>query len=336
MKTNQLFWGIVLITFGILLLLGQFDIVNFGFWNLLSFWPIILILTGINLLGINDKAKIITSIATCAAVVVITLAVDTRPSFVKFIDQTITQGFSYNNVMDDDYDDDEQYLSEDVDEETLSTHQELINFSKTNSGELKIVCVAGHYDIKGDSNFSTDTTQNNCYLYSYSYPRVFSQSVIVRCYDTQGNISISPYGDWRYNSKGSSVANKNRCNLILNSAIPWDLEVENAAASLTADFTAIKLKKLELDSGASSSNLKLGSLSNCKVEINAGASNIKIDVPKEVGCRIESSSGLSAVKINGFESNKNGKYITENFGTAEKQISISIESGVSNIEIKRY
>lgn len=54
-KNNSLVWGIILIAFGVLFLLDQFDV---DLWDTVwRFWPVILIIWGANKLwlGLKDK-----------------------------------------------------------------------------------------------------------------------------------------------------------------------------------------------------------------------------------------------------------------------------------------
>jgi predicted membrane protein len=53
-KTNTLFWGVILVLFGVLFLLDNFDIMNFSYF-ISTFWPVILILIGFKI--ILDKKR---------------------------------------------------------------------------------------------------------------------------------------------------------------------------------------------------------------------------------------------------------------------------------------
>ena len=54
-KSNSLVWGIILIVFGVIFLLGQFDV---DVWDAVwRFWPVILIVWGANKLWLGLKEK---------------------------------------------------------------------------------------------------------------------------------------------------------------------------------------------------------------------------------------------------------------------------------------
>ncbi|MCX6574245.1 MAG: DUF5668 domain-containing protein [Candidatus Aminicenantes bacterium] len=54
-KSNSLVWGIILIVFGVLFLLDQF---NLDIWNAVwRFWPVVLIIWGANKLWLGLKER---------------------------------------------------------------------------------------------------------------------------------------------------------------------------------------------------------------------------------------------------------------------------------------
>ncbi len=54
-KSNSLVWGVILIVFGVLFLLDQFDV---DVWDAVwRFWPVILIIWGANKLWLGLKEK---------------------------------------------------------------------------------------------------------------------------------------------------------------------------------------------------------------------------------------------------------------------------------------
>ena len=64
MKKGTIFWGIFLISFGILLLIMQFDLTYFSLTFGIDLWPLILIFWGVSLLKIPDIYKKILAGAT--------------------------------------------------------------------------------------------------------------------------------------------------------------------------------------------------------------------------------------------------------------------------------
>lgn len=329
MKTNQLFWGILLITFGILLFLGQMDIINFSFWSILSFWPLILILVGINLLGINDKAKIVTSIVTSVAVIVVAITVDTRPTFIKFLDERISSGFTYNSNV---YDDDQEYSDmADTTTTVYSTSQEPFSQNSPKMGKIKLVCaLTGMYEIQGDADFNANKTSES-YLYSFVYPDNVKYKIEKRDIRGYREIDIEPYKE--QTTQSPYKTDDEKFTLTLNSSIPWTIEIDNIASKINADLTAVNIRELEIK-GGTSTKVKFGTLSNCSVDIESPSGSILLQIPKEIGCKIVSENGsYSQIKYEGegFSGPK-----TSNYDTAEKKININVASNVDDLKIQQY
>ena len=77
MKYRNFFWGVVLILLGVLYLLKQMDVIYFNWRDILSLWPLVLVLWGISLLPIKSLYKLIASLA---AVLVMVLIIYNSPS----------------------------------------------------------------------------------------------------------------------------------------------------------------------------------------------------------------------------------------------------------------
>jgi hypothetical protein len=130
---------------------------------------------------------------------------------------------------------------------------------------------------------------------------------------------------------------KNKVNILLNEKLEWDLNFDVGAASMKLDLTKNNVSNFTVDMGAASLDVKLGSLADkLNVVVNAGASKIVISVPEEVGCELRMDDVLSANNIVGFKYFSSGLYRTEGFDESEKKIFISIDCGVSSINIDRY
>jgi len=56
MKTERIIWGIVLLFLGGILLLQNFNVINFEWSVIWRFWPVILILIGANMLFSNSSS----------------------------------------------------------------------------------------------------------------------------------------------------------------------------------------------------------------------------------------------------------------------------------------
>ena len=62
MKGKNIYWGLLLIAIGVLLLLKTLNILSFSFNDLIKLWPLILIWIGISLIPMKDVFKIILNV----------------------------------------------------------------------------------------------------------------------------------------------------------------------------------------------------------------------------------------------------------------------------------
>ena len=75
--------------------------------------------------------------------------------------------------------------------------------------------------------------------------------------------------------------------VLLNTSIPWRIEIRGGAAGVSADLTTIELIELTANYGASSVDLKLPAPSTTvPVQISGGASSVTILRPKNVPARV--------------------------------------------------
>ena len=70
MKYRHVFWAFILIAIGVLFMLNNFGVLEFGFRALWSLWPLILILWGISILPIRDTIKIVSLVAVLVVTVI--------------------------------------------------------------------------------------------------------------------------------------------------------------------------------------------------------------------------------------------------------------------------
>ncbi len=89
MKYKGIFWGLLLVTIGILFLLKNLGLICFSWCGLWMIWPVLLIFWGITILPVNDLTKTILSvIAIILGVVLLLTAPRCHKGFYKgFIEE---------------------------------------------------------------------------------------------------------------------------------------------------------------------------------------------------------------------------------------------------------
>lgn len=294
--------GIWFIFFGIVALLHNFNIVNFNFWALLPYWPLLIITLGANLIFQNKKNGVL-----ILSVMNIALCI-----FLGYIGLTSHNKFDFTKNIQINYSDDLKgalpqistpYESEiETAKLDLSIGALALNIDSIPSKELINAAAAPNVGLK--LNRSGDKKN----------PKLEIETVLKEKKEKSNKVTLS-----------------------LNENPIWDITVNMGASSFKGDLSKYKFSKIEMNAGAASLNLKLGepSVAESRVEINTAASSFKIAIPEGAACRVEMSTLLSSNSLEGFE--KQGEYFqTPNFENAQKKYYIEINGAANSLKINRY
>jgi hypothetical protein len=298
MKSKNVLWGLILILIGVLFVLRNIGLIDFGWHSFFRVWPAIFILWGISLLPIKDYIKII--------FMVIILGIST------WIIIDTDNNYYYR------WDEDNSY-------ETYQSNQDFsIPYNDTvNYAHLELDAAAGSFIIN-------DTTSE--LLEFYKQGGRVKYEYISSLLDNNADIQISTK-----NHSVSLRDKSDKIKMKLNPNPVWTLDMDAGAASINYDLSMFKIKELNIDAGASSFYLKLGDLyPETDVTVDAGASSFTIKIPRNAGCDIRISSVLSDKSLKGFNKISRGHYQTSNYDTAQQKIHIDLEAAVSSYTIFRY
>jgi hypothetical protein len=307
MKTSHIFWGILFIGLGLLILINNFSTLFMDWATIWKLWPLVVVLLGISLLVKHKYGK---SFLGGLAAIILALAI-----FASFK----TASHFFHNDFEIVFDDDGDYVFEKTEysEEFDSTLQ---------FATLNFDAGAGSFNIsKVTENLFDATAEGKKDLFRLK--RFDHDSTSKIDFDMHGRQIIT------FGSKGY----KNKVDMKLNPQLIWNLTFDVGAASMDFDLSEFKIKSVDVDMGAASINLKLGeNYPETKVTIDAGASDVDMFVPEGSGCRIITDGALSSKHFDDFEKLKSDHYETAKFEEAENKIYIEIDSGVSSISVKRY
>lgn len=307
MKPKHVFWGLLLVTLGTLILVNNFSLINLNLSRLWKLWPAVLILWGISFIINKDFFKTLS-----AGVIAIVLALSiygAGQSFLNIFDKDIDFVFA----DDDDY----QYLD-------TTRYVEFYQKNITNA-DFKIDAGAGSFKIIEPVEdlvaVSVISTKNN-----YVFDRTDSgnsTSIELKMKKTKIKLQKGRY--------------KNKVEIGLNSLPVWNMNFDIGAAAIDFDLSPYKINTMKLDIGAASLDLKIGDkYPKTILDIDAGASSIKIMIPDSSGCEINADISISSKHFRGFEKIHKDLYRTENFDAAKNKIYIRIDAGVSSIDVTRY
>lgn len=301
MKTKQTFWGSLLITLGALFLLNNvlhFELAWSFLWKL---WPLVLIIWGASALTNNMVVKHILSVSKAVLLAIVIFA-GIKSSWCSFDDIR--------------WDDDEDYKFE---------HQTFTAPYSKESPKATFIFKAG----AGKFTIN-DTTDELFYADAKSSINDFQFEN-----DSEDNVVRLTMQEKKYHFRSFSA--KNFAEIKLNPNPEWDIDVNIGAASGNFDFSDYKIKDLKINSGAASLSIKLGDkVDESNVSVKTGVSSINISIPSSVACEINSKTGLASKNYNGFNEVGSHRYRTDNFDSAAKKIYLSVDAGVSSINVNRY
>ena len=313
MKLDRIMWGIVLLFIGGVLLLDNFNIIEFYWGNVWRFWPIFLIIAGVNILFSRNKSQIggIISIA----VLVITLGV----LFYKGQERR-----DHRSWMNESTHTDEDHTDSD------ENHHETLDFSHpyaNSASGLTVLNISGggtSFELKGatDSlitahverkagNFTLETTKNDSL--------------------TTVNFKMKGKSNWNMGDGSNDV------DFRLNTRPNWEIHMNMGAGEVNFDLSDYKVRTFNFDGGAAALDIKFGDLLPITdVNVKTGVADVKINVPENSGCRIKTKTGLSSKDFDGFTKLGDGTFETPNYKTSAKKIFINLDGGLSSFEVKRY
>ena len=312
MKYRHVFWAFILIAIGILFMLNNFGVLEFGIRTLFNLWPLILILWGISILPIRDGIKVAALVAVLVVTVIFFNRISEKSSWMHF--------HNFRGLTSKDWDDDE--------DSTASYNYQPQNLSVpfdslTGKGELKLEAAAGNFKLEGiTSDFLSFIKTGDIGNYSLTTTNEAGRKKI--------NLSLEKSGI-RHSVKDNDVEIK------LSDKPSWNLKFEVGAAEISMDLRDYKIDTTTIDAGASSINIKVGNKNPATyMTFNAGASSIKVEIPKESGCQIKSESFMISKEFDGFTKKGDGIYQTANFSSGKNKIYLTIKTAISKIEITRY
>ena len=303
MKYKNLFWGVILIALGVLYLLKQLDIIWFNWRDVISLWPLLLVLWGISLLPMKPLIKLVVSFI---AVIIMVLIIHNNPGrwhrgWIWLGEKEKTESRT----------------------ETRSRQSESVNES-LGLAKLELDAAAGTYTVKGTTDELVDFTHIGD---SGSY---YMRTAVD---DNMHHVHIGP----EHGRSQFSLYNSHEVNIKLNPGLEWELEVDAGAADITLDLRDYVVSRLNVEGGATSMDIILGNKAHeLTANIETGVSSVTIKVPEEVGCEINTDSFLVSKDIKGFDKVSKSTYVSPDFASAEKNITINFSSGISSLTVVRY
>lgn len=306
MKTEKIVWGIILVSIGTILLLDNLGIIDF-YWRVIwHYWPVVLILSGINMVFSRNNSKIGSAAAVGITCVILGFLVFT--------------GLTYQGQ--------DRWFNGEYRRSWKGARSEQTFIESIPAGTTK-----AELNISGGmTSFKLEETTSNLieaevksFTGMYSLKKTSRDSLQVL------NLSMKKH------SGGWDMDGENDIRIKLNTTPVWKIHMKMGAGETDFDLTPYKVEDLTFDGGAASFKVKLGEPETITtVSVKSGVSETDISIPRSVGCQIKVKSGMSSQDFDEFTKQPDGTYTTDGFSSATKKIIINLNGGLSDFEVKRY
>lgn len=316
MKLDRVIWGVLLLFIGGVLLLDNFDVIEFYWRNVWRFFPVFIIILGVNILFNKNNSQ--TGHVISLGILVITLCF----LFVQG-QQKPERLFSWNN------DHHFRYESDDYDDDKASHSTNFTQpFSQGDENKKAVLNVSGggtSFELKQNSTnlFDADVAQsrNRYWLSTTSDDSV--NVVNFKMKDTKK-------GHW-------SVGDGSDVSLKLNEKPTWDIHVKVGAGEVDFDLSKHKVRTFTFDGGVADMEVRIGDqLPITDVSVKSGVASATVLIPETSGCRITAKTGLSSRDFDGFNKVGDNTYETPNYNSSTKKVFIRFDGGLTSFEVKKY
>ena len=297
-KRRSLSWPLILITIGLVFLL-----VNFGFipgvtaLSLLSLWPLLLILAGVDI-AIGGRWPL-AAIGIDVAVIALGLALlVSQPTLLSGTPFFIVNGGAPG-------------------ERDLSVARQ-----NATSLSLDVNGGAGRFRVSGGSTLLVEAHSAN-------------DDLRLRRADFENggqraDVRIDQTGTRRVGSGTIDVEAR------VASDIPTELTINGGAGEFLIDLSSVTVTSAELNVGAATLTLTLPKPSGrAGIEVNAGASSIVIVVPEGVEARVTTTGALVSLQSSNPRVAASGNSAeTSGYGSASARVTVKVTAGASSITIR--
>ncbi len=325
---HDVVWAIFMISIGVIFLMNSFGVLSWGIWSVLwRFWPVLLILGGIQLLlGKSVISKIVTAIT---AVVVINLVIfasilsmggEMRNWMAGWMDEGLfnkLESWMENN--------DKQV------NETISVSAD--DYEDVESRSLELNIGAAEFTVVSDQSFDDYLLVDSTYYEGFNEPvleQSFENQELKLTFDTETNPS-----NWvgRFDKVIHDFT-------LGQTDIETNLEIDLGAGKGTVTFDELNLSDVKAYIGAGTLDFAFeeDSLPTGLITIDVGAGSARITLPEDVGVKVVYEVGAGSLtigdeKVSGL--GKDGTYETDGYDDAELQVELKVDIGAGKVEIIR-
>ncbi len=309
---SQIKWGIALIGLGLLFLLNTMGVIRHFNWRLLfHFWPVIIIIIGVNIILKNTPLWWLSSVIFILGIMGLFL--------ISNGDGYYTYNYDYN----------------------FSFKPPITNRS-TNTYRSEIEISPDIEMMEVELNFSAgrlilDSTRDEKNLYEARLSSKNGNPDFDYIYDKDENVGYLSIKQDEKSNNWFNFSGRNDWKLYLTRNIPVKIKINAGAGEFNFNLEELNAQELIINSGAGDLEIDLGEYTNNLI-LNSAAANIDLNIPdnRALSIRTEGLISNNNFTDKGLIKTNDNLYQTENYQNSSNKLSIKINSPASNIDLDFY
>lgn len=308
-RSHSVFWPIILIGLGVLLLLSNVGIFPISGWAVLwRFWPVALIALGIDVIfGRRSVGGAVAGGVLILLLLGMAIGVAFFAEQIPFLVELTKPAMMQHETV-------EHPLSD------LKSAEVLIDWTSA-PGYLSVLddstnLIEADVAYRGELSFAVKEQGRHAEILLDSYQQGVSSSIFD--FDDQ---------DLRWDVK-------------LSPQVSLDLGFDVGSGSCNFDLTGLDVENLNLDGGSGSLRLTLPETGNFEGEIEGGSGAMTLILPKGVGLRIALTDGSGSFhpgdrfQLVSGEADDDSVWETENYDKADYKIALEVDQGSGSFTIQ--
>jgi hypothetical protein len=293
----RLFWPIILIGVGSILLLNNLGVIKGNPWTIIfQLWPVLLIALGLEILfgGATGWRAIVSALLGLVLVGGVLWILIAQPPIPGLNFSSNLQTTNISHPL-----------------EGVESARANLSFG---AGTNKIYAlsdsnnlVEGQLQTYGTPNFSVSTSGD------------------------RATITLEP---GRSSIPIVIPTSEEKWNVGLNSSVTYDLNLNVGVGQSNIDLSKLRLSGGELDGGVGTSELYLPGQGNYQLRINGGVGTIRIYAPSNLAVRAQVDGGVGSFnRLPEMQQVRDDVYETPGFSSAEDAVTLIIDGGVGSISM---
>lgn len=289
---------ILLIAIGALFLLSNMGVIEVDWFSLWRFWPVLLILVGLDV--IFGRRGVLGSIALA----ILALMVVGGIAFFATARTWTTTDADYYTIA--------EPLGDNIDRLEVTIDMGAV--------DANIEALAG-----GDDAVRGEYTTHRNLVTTVAYNESGGSGILA--------IEQKEFGRGFPGSGGTGFASE--IDLDLTGEVPIDLAINVGAGDLTLDLEGLDIRSLKIEAGAGSIEVTLPDEGQIDVDVDIGAGNVSIDVPEGMEVLAQFDVALTNLDISNRLVKGEDTWRTSGYSSsAENRVQIWVDAAVGNVTVR--